>query len=149
MLRSQTLDPGWLTQILQRWLLLYPRRTLCLPSSPEGLKRLGLNRMLAPLQTQGIPQKWEGCQTLEQHRSHLSKTEAKRGQEYQANNSREKEEKLDFQVDNLYNRAAHLVTWHGIIFTSNCHKASKLQDNLLHKSRIRKVPNTRKELQPN
>lgn len=84
----------WLTQILQRWLLPSPRRTLCLPLSPEGLKRLGLNRMLAPLQTQGIPQKWEGCQTLEQHRSHLSKTEAKkRGQEHHINDKAERENK--------------------------------------------------------
>lgn len=67
-----------LTQILQRWRLPSPHRRLCLPSNPEGLKRLGLDRMLAPLRTPGIPQKWEGCQTQEQLRSRLSKTEARK-----------------------------------------------------------------------
>lgn len=67
-----------LTRIRPCWPPRSLHRTLCLPPSPEDLKRLGLNRMPAPLRTRGNPQKWEGCRTLEQLRSHLSKTEAKK-----------------------------------------------------------------------
>lgn len=71
----------WLTRILQRWQPPSPLRRLCLPSSPEGLQRLGLNRMLAPLRTRGSPQKWEGCRTQEQLQSHLSKHRGKQRKE--------------------------------------------------------------------
>lgn len=70
-----------LTRIRPCWPPRSLHRTLCLPPSPEDLKRLGLNRMPAPLRTQGNPQKREGCRTLEQLRSHLSKTEAKKREE--------------------------------------------------------------------
>lgn len=120
------------------------------PVEPRGLEKVGAEPNAGTPPNPGDPPKVGGLPNTGAAPKPPEQNRGKKGTRISSKQQcRKKEEKLDFQVDNLYNRAVHLVTWHGIIFKSNCHRASKLQDNLLRKSGIRKVPNTCKELQPN